>query len=215
MTGRLLAWDTGGYWSTVRALELFYSLPILGPLFAFLVGGTELDGMVLIRFYFLHVFVLPTLILILLFLNFSGVRRVGLSPLPGESRGGLAVYRVYLHNLLILIILIFGGLITLATLVPAPFQAIADPFHTPSGVRPPWYLLASHGFMEAFPSIVPRWLRALVLEGALALTILLPFIDRGRTGVSGGRRWAIAIGLAVLICWLGFTWYGYSLEATR
>ena len=39
LTGRLLGWDAQGYWNAVRAVDMLYSLPVLGPLFAFVVGG--------------------------------------------------------------------------------------------------------------------------------------------------------------------------------
>ena len=34
LTGRLLVWDERGYWTTVRAVELLYTLPGVGGLFA-------------------------------------------------------------------------------------------------------------------------------------------------------------------------------------
>ncbi len=213
LTGRLLSWDSGGYWTAVRAVEMLYSLPALGPLFAFTIGGVDVDALVLVRFYFLHVALLPALLLVLFYLHFSGVRRVGLSLLTGEAPTGAGVYRVYLFNLLILAVLILGGLVTLATLVPAPFDDAADPFSTPRGARPPWYLLASHGFLEIFPSFVPRWIRALLLEMILLGSILLPFIDRSEGRKARERLLAIGLGVVVLCLWLLFTWYGYRLEA--
>jgi ubiquinol-cytochrome c reductase cytochrome b subunit len=214
-TGRLLAWDAGGYWATVRGVEILYALPVLGPFFAFLVGGKGIDSLVLIRFYFLHVVVLPGILLTLFYLNFSGVRRVGLSATPGEDRPRATGFRRHAYNLLILTVLIFGGLVTLATLAPSPFGQPADPFFTPAGVRPPWYLLASHGFLEAFPSLVPRWMRGLLLEGILAACLLLPFIDTSPGRTARHRRTAVALGVAILALWLCFTWYGFRIEAPR
>ncbi len=211
-TGRLLAWDMGGYWSTVRALEIVWSLPLLGPLLKFLIGGAEPDDLILVRFYFLHVMVLPGLLLVLFYLNFSGVRRVGLSASARETRGGAAAFRMYLYSLLIMILIVFGVLVTLAALVPVPYDAQADPYVTPAGIRPPWYLLAAHGFMEFFPSIVPRWTRALLLEIVLLTALLWPFIDRAPA--DGARRggWRVIFGVLVLIGWLAFFAYGWHLE---
>src|SRR5262249_30984021 len=104
---------------------------------------------------------------------------------------------------------------TLATLLPAPFDRMADPFSTPPGARPPWYLLASYGFMEFFPGYIPRWVRGLLLEGILLACILVPFIDRSRPRADGRRPLAVPLGVAVLVMWLAFTWYGYRLEAGR
>ena len=215
LTGRLLGWDASGYWTTVRAVEILYSLPVLGPLFAFLVGGVDVDSLVLVRFYFLHVLMLPALLAALFFLHFSGVRRVGLSTGAHEPGAGVGLYRVYLYNLLIIAFLILGGLVTLATLFPMAFDKAADPFATPPGARPPWYLLATHGFMESFPSFVPRWLRGLAIEMILIVSIFLPFIDRSPAAPGRSRRIAVSLGLAVLALWLAFTWYGWSLETAR
>lgn len=213
LTGRLLVWDARGYWTTVRAVELLFLLPGLGPLFAALIGGTDIDSLVLTRFYVLHAMVLPALLLALFYLHFSSARRVGLSPTAGEGRAGRGAYRVYLYNLLILTVMIFGGLITLATLLPERFGVPADPFTTPPGARPPWYLLAAHGLVESLPAIVPRWARGLAIEALLLACLLLPFLDRSRGRTARDRRPALAIGALVLLLWIAFTAVGYRLEA--
>lgn len=214
-TGQLLPWDAPGYWTSLRGFEILIALPVLGPIFVFLAGGAQPEPLVLIRFYFLHVVVLPALMLILLYLNFSGVRRVGLSALPGASGPGVEAFRVYLYNLLILVVLIFGLLVSLATLLPAPFAPKADPFSTPPGSRPPWYLLAPHALYELLPSYVPRWVRGLLLEAPLAALLLLPFIDRSAGRSVRERRLAIVVGGAVFILCTILTWYAYRLETIR
>jgi quinol-cytochrome oxidoreductase complex cytochrome b subunit len=214
-TGRLLPWDEGGYWTTIRGLEIVAALPVAGPLFTFLVGGRSIDSLILIRFYFLHSVILPALLLFLFYLNFSAVRRVGLSVPAGESRPAAGVFKVHLYNLIILASIVFGCLVTLATVFPFPFIHQADPFATPPGARPAWYLLAWHGFLESFPSLVPRWIRGIVLEGILAFCILLPFLDRSPGRAASERRRAIILGGLVLALWIVFTWLGYRLEAGR
>jgi quinol-cytochrome oxidoreductase complex cytochrome b subunit len=220
LTGRLLVWDSRGYWTTVRAVEILFTLPGLGPLFAALIGGTEIDSLVLTRFYVLHALVLPALLLIFFYLHFSSVRRVGLSPAgrqgnSGQAGAGRSSYRVYLYNLLILTVFILGGLVTLATLLPERFGVQADPLNTLAGVRPPWYLLAAHGLVESLPQIVPRSLRGLAIEATLLACILLPFIDRSKGRTLRERRWALTFGFAVLLLWVAFTVVGYRLEAGR
>jgi quinol-cytochrome oxidoreductase complex cytochrome b subunit len=214
-TGRLLPWDQHGYWQTIRGMEVLGVLPVGGSLLTFFVGGASPDTLVLLRFYFLHVVVLPLLLLCLFYLNFSTVRRVGLSFSPGESRSGSGVFKVHLYNLLILAALVFGCLVTLATLLPSPYLAAADPFNTPAGVRPAWYLLASHAFLQSIPTLVPPWLRGLLLEAILACCVLLPFLDRSPGRAASQRRLAFVLGVAVLVLWLLFTWMGYRMEGGR
>ena len=85
---------------------------------------------------------------------------------------------------------------------------------TPPGARVPWYLLASHGFLESFPSFVPRWVRGLALEAILVVCTLLPFIDRSRSRTAEERRVANGVGALVLVLWLAFTWIGYRMEVS-
>jgi ubiquinol-cytochrome c reductase cytochrome b subunit len=212
LTGRLLTWNADGYWTTVRALEVLYSLPLIGPMFSFLIGGPRIDSLVLTRFYVLHLAAIPLLLVGLFYLHFSGVRRVGLSAVAAETRPVGGALKVHFYNLLILTALLFGALVTLVTLLPVPFIEAADPLVTPPGVRPPWYLLAAYGLLEIFPSTWPRWLPGLAIETTLAVAFLLPFLDRSSGREARQRRVAIAIGAAVLVAWGCFTWYGFRLE---
>jgi quinol-cytochrome oxidoreductase complex cytochrome b subunit len=213
LTGRLLPWDSHGYWTSVRAIEILDALPVAGPLLSFLVGGTGADTLVLTRFFFLHVAIQPAILLLLFYLHFAGVRRVGLSLVGRETgRPGVTV-RVQVHNLLILVVLVLGALVTLATLFPAPFGPPADPASTPPGARPPWYLLASHALLESAPSVIPPFARGLLLVLLLAVFVFLPFLDRSAATAPRQRRAALAAGAVVLVVWILMTWRGYLLEA--
>jgi quinol-cytochrome oxidoreductase complex cytochrome b subunit len=212
LTGRLLGLNADGYWTTVRALEVLYALPLVGPVFSFLIGGPRIDSLVLTRFYVLHLVAIPSLLVLLFYLHFSGVRRVGLSAIAAETRPIGGALKVHLYNLLILSALLFGALVTLVTLLPVPFIAPADPLVTPPGMRPPWYLLAAYGLLELFPRDWPRFIPGLAIEATLAAALLLPFLDRSPARPARQRRAAIAIGAAVLLLWACFTWYGFRLE---
>jgi len=213
LTGRLLPWDARGYWTTVRAREVTDALPIIGPLFSFLVGGAGLDSLVLTRFYILHIIALPILLLVLFYLHFSSVRRVGLS--ADAAAPGSRSLRVALYDLLLIVVFLIGALATLAILLPHPFDVAADPFATPPGSRPPWYLLAPHALLESFPPLVPRYLRGLFLEALFAAVLLLPFIDRGAVERQGRRPAAIALGALALLLWAALIWKGWHLEGPR
>jgi quinol-cytochrome oxidoreductase complex cytochrome b subunit len=212
MTGRLLPWDADGYWTTIRAREVTDALPVLGPITSFLVGGTGLDSLVLTRYYVLHIVVFPILLLVLFYLHFSSVRRVGMSRV--DAAPASRSLRVAMYDLTLLVIFMIGGLLTLAILAPHPFGQVADPFSTPPGSRPPWYLLAPHALMQAIPSFVPRFLRGLVPEAILAAVLLLPFLDREGAPASRRRMFRI-LGIVALALWALLTWAGWLLEVKR
>ena len=194
LTGRALPMTESAYWSSVRALEIVGAIPVYGSLVIFLLGGVGagISDLTLIRFYVLHVAVLPLLAVSLIYLHFSGVRRVGLAPASKETPvAGRLQFRLHLANLAILLTLLFGVVVTLAVLVPVPFLGAADPYATPPGVGPPWYLLA----FVRLPGVDRRRAaavagRAADLPGGLRLrgaAVLRP--DRVRRAGGGCWRW--------------------------
>ncbi len=212
LSGRLLPWDARGYWTTVRAREVTDALPGIGPLFTFLVGGTGLDSLVLTRFYVLHIVVFPVTLLLLFYLHFSSVRRVGMSRV--DAAPASRSFRVALYDVTLLIIFLVGALITLAVLLPHSFDLAADPMTTPPNARPPWYLLAPHALQQALPPLVPVFLRGLFLEGLFAVVLFLPFLDR--SPVAGKRRRLFVIlGVAACVVWVILTWSGWHMEVRR
>jgi quinol-cytochrome oxidoreductase complex cytochrome b subunit len=211
LTGRLLAWDTVGYWRTVRGFEVVQALPLVGDVFSFLIGGSNLSALVLLRSYVLHVLVLPGFLFALFYLHFSGVRRVGLST-ASEQPAAHGAFRQHALSLLILSVFILGGLVTLATLLPDPTGKEADPFSTPAGIHPPWYFLAYHAVLDTLPSVMPRWSRGLIIELTALVVLFLPFLDR-TSGRTLRDRWlAVTLGSLWLLLWGWLVWVGYHLE---
>lgn len=210
LTGRALPMTIEAYWSSVRALEIVGSIPIYGSLVLFLLGGVEagISDLTLIRFYGLHVALLPAMALMLIYLHFSGVRRVGLTPRADDSQvAGRLQVRFHVVNLAIVLTVLVGILVSLAVLAPVPFLGAADAYATPPGVGPPWYLLAFFGFLELTAGVLPQWLGGLVVFLAVSAFVLLPFVDRTKPG-SLGRRLVLAGAALLIIAWLLLTAYG-------
>ena len=79
-TGYLLPWDQKGYWATNVGINIAGSVPLVGPYLADLLrGGQELGALTLLRFYALHVFVLPLLLGVGLVAHFAMIRKQGIS----------------------------------------------------------------------------------------------------------------------------------------
>ncbi len=210
LTGRALPMTDQGYWSTVRALEILGWVPIYGPLSYFLIGGEGafITELTLIRFYVLHVAVLPIVAVILIYMHFSSVRRVGVGGDTAQrSVQPARVIRGQLLTLGIILTLVFGLLVTLAVLTPKPFHREADPFATVPGIGPPWYLLAPFGFVEWMPEWVPSWLSGLILFVAFMAFLSIPFLHRSPKGTRG-RRLAVAFWVLVMLGWVAFSVYG-------
>lgn len=203
-TGRLLPWDAHAYWSVVRGFEVIQSQPIIGPILAFVSGGKVVNEDVLIRFYVLHMLVLPILFVGCLYITFATLRKVGLSP-EGGSTGPTTTFRAHFFSTVILSVLTFALLVSLAVLLPFPFLSPADPYATPAVVRPPWYLLAPYALLEHLPG--PHWIAGgLIAIAGLVLTALPLWFrdaDAGRA-IRRARIW----GVAAIVVWIVLTVVG-------
>jgi menaquinol-cytochrome c reductase cytochrome b subunit len=80
LTGYLLPWDTKAYWATSVTIKIGGSAPVLGPLIETLLqGGPTLGPNTLQRFFTIHVFILPALITLLMYVHFRMIRAQGIS----------------------------------------------------------------------------------------------------------------------------------------
>jgi len=208
-TGTLLPWDQKSYWSTIRSLEILKELPLLGPLFGFLIGGLDIHSITLTRFYLFHVILIPLVMFVFFYLHFATIRRIGLSPLAEERRlDPKPLFPDHLLNLLTILLLLFGVILTLAVLVPTHFLGKADPFTTPADIHPPWHLLPAYGLTELLPTGVGGAIALLALIALLAV----PFLDR--TPDKPVRRRPLAllffVGACIALTLLGYL--GYTLR---
>lgn len=77
-TGYLLPWDQLSYWAITVGTNIAGYAPGAGPVMrTILLGGTEVGQNTLIRFYTLHIAVLPLLMTLLVSLHFWRVRKDG------------------------------------------------------------------------------------------------------------------------------------------
>ncbi|MDP1675618.1 MAG: cytochrome b N-terminal domain-containing protein [Bacteroidota bacterium] len=77
-TGYLLPWDQLAYWAITVGTNIASSAPIVGEKIRFfLLGGNTINQNALIRFYVLHVFFLPVLVLFLFFYHMWRIRKDG------------------------------------------------------------------------------------------------------------------------------------------
>jgi quinol-cytochrome oxidoreductase complex cytochrome b subunit len=195
-TGRLLVWDAESYWTVVRGMEVVFALPVVGPVLAFLLGGRTVSEDVLIRFYVLHLMVLPVAFAAGIYLTFATLRRLGPTPADGRPAPTTS-WRDHLYAMTTLTLLAFAVLVTLAVLLPWRFLAAADPYATPTGARPPWYMLAPWVLFDRLP--VPAWIPGLVLLVIAFAVLLLPLWLR--PGDAAAERRARIAGMGLVALW--------------
>ena len=77
-TGYLLPWDQLAYWAVTVGTNIAREAPVVGESLRFLLlGGSAIGQSTLLRFYVLHVFVLPTAVLVLFAYHMWRVRKDG------------------------------------------------------------------------------------------------------------------------------------------
>ncbi len=77
-TGYLLPWDQLAFWAITVGTNIAGYVPFLGDhARQILLGGPDVGGDALLRFYVLHIYVLPALLILLLFVHVWRVRKDG------------------------------------------------------------------------------------------------------------------------------------------
>jgi len=86
-TGYLLPWDQLAFWAVTVGTNIISAMPVIGKQIRFLVlGGNIVGENALLRFYVLHVLILPLFAFLFIGIHFWRVQKDG--GLTVKSRGG-------------------------------------------------------------------------------------------------------------------------------
>lgn len=82
-TGYLLPWDQKAFWATTVGTRIAGVAPVVGDfVLRVMRGGEDLSAVTLARFFGVHVWVLPAVLLLLIGLHMYLVVRIGISEVP-------------------------------------------------------------------------------------------------------------------------------------
>jgi mono/diheme cytochrome c family protein len=115
------------------------------------------------------------------------------------KKGGEAFFPETIARDAVVAVLVVGIIIALSIIVPARLEPPADPTSTTYNPRPEWYFLFFFQFLKLFPGSLEAVVAVIIPVIALALLLLVPFLDRTRE-----RRWSkhwpvTSIGLAAVL----------------
>ena len=228
-TGQVLRFDEDAYWGLAIGASMVARTPIIGEwLVDLLLGGPIIAGVTLSRFFALHVFVLPGLMIVLTVLHIYLVLKVGVNewPMPGrlvKRTTYLKEYDELVHKegvpfapYVLEKDLVFGGLTVLAVLICAgifgPFGPTGEPDPTLTHVQPrpdPFFLWIFAGLALA-PADLETFLILILPAVAIGVLLVLPFI--AGTGEKSYRRrpFAVIIVLLTVVVTAALTWVGFS-----
>jgi ubiquinol-cytochrome c reductase cytochrome b subunit len=178
LTGYLLPWDQKAYWATTVTISIAKSGPFGQYIAGLMQGGDTLGSLTLLRWYAVHVFLLPGALIAFVVAHLYLMRRHGISgalkPVPGEPK---PFYPYHALKDTIAGALVFALLVFFATTSPAPLDVVADPTDANYIPRPEWYFLSLFQLLKYFPGPLEPVATTLIPGLVVGLLLLLPFID--------------------------------------
>ncbi len=184
-SGYLLPWNELAFFATRVGTDIAGTIPLVGQTIKeFLLGGPEVSGATLSRFFWLHVAVLPALALAFIGLHVLLVQLHGMSkPIGLRETKEISFYPYFFLKDAQVWMVVLALIGILCVFFPWEIGTKADPFApTPVGIKPEWYFT----FVFTTLKIVPPHI--LTIEGEVLailafllgafLWMLVPFLDR-------------------------------------
>jgi len=213
-TGYLLPWDQLAYWAVTVSMSIVASTPAIGMwLRELLLGSRDIGQTALMRFYLLHIVVVPIAMAVLFAYHMWRVRKDGgLARGDAEGDGGEVVVAIPAVARRIAVVALGTWLVVtaLAMVIPSPLEEAANPMVTPNPAKAPWYFLWVQEIVTHTSAFVGGVLLPLAL---FALITAWPWLDRSPASVTGvtmprARRAQVAVALAITVAILLLTFVG-------
>jgi cytochrome b6 len=211
-SGYLLPWNELSFFATRVGTDIAGTIPLIGKhIKTFILGGPEVSGATISRFYWLHVAVLPLFTVIILGAHVLLVQILGMSKPIGLAKKEVREVPFFPNFILkdslgwMIILALIG---VLCVFFPWEVGQKADPFApTPIGIKPEWYFTFMFTTLKLIPSHI------LIFEGEILailgfmigglLWMLAPFLDRNaarerKSPVISFLGWVIFLYIVVM-----------------
>ncbi|WP_137935932.1 cytochrome bc complex cytochrome b subunit [Chitinivorax sp. B] len=220
--GYLLPWGQMSFWGAQVIVNLFASIPVIGPdLAVFIRGDFVVSDATLNRFFALHVIAVPLVLLLLIVAHLVALHEVGSNnpdgieikkhkdpktgiPLDGipfhpyytvKDIFGVAVFLIVFSAVVFFMPTMGGYFLEDNNFIPA------DPLKTPPHIAPVWYFTPFYAILRAVPSFLGTQVWGVLAMGAAVVIIaFLPWLDRSpvKSIRYRGPKFKIALALFVV-----------------
>ena len=205
--GYLLPWGQMSYWGAQVIVNLFSTVPFIGPdLGTWIRGDFTISDVTLNRFFALHVAAVPLVLLLLVTVHLMALHEVGsnnpdgieIKKQPKDPKTGIYLDGIYSHPYytikdmvgVVFVLALFFVVVFFMPDVGGYFLESnnfipADPLKTPEHIAPVWYFTPYYAILRAVPSkmlpfIPPTQFYGVLAMGASVLIFcFLPWLDRG------------------------------------
>jgi len=224
-TGQVLRFDQDAYWGLGIGAAVMGRVPLIGAnLVRLMLGGSIIAGETLSRFFTLHVFLIPGLIIALVSLHLRLVLTKGINeyPTPGklvEKDAYDEEYKALLKKEGVPFFpnaagkdLVFAGLVTTAIVLCAVYFGPKGPIGAPDPTlidttpRPDFFFLSLFAALALLPAYSETFLLLTAPIVMIVILLALPFISG--TGEKSVRRRPVA-ALSVIVLLLALVTLAY------
>jgi quinol-cytochrome oxidoreductase complex cytochrome b subunit len=220
-SGYLLPWDQLAFWAVTIGTSMAEAAPpeVVGTNINLLLrGAPDIGADGLLRFYLLHVFAVPLITLVFLFVHYYKVTLHGISLPPRlEQIGEDTAKRVpkearvyYIPDVMTTELMWFALVTFIMVLLVtwfyhAPLENHADPQVTPLHTTAPWYFLWIQGMLKLGDKVF--W--GLIMPGVVFnFFFVMPYLDVTRSRRYAHRRVALSLGMVVVALSVILTYMG-------
>ena len=224
--GYLLPWGQMSYWGAQVIVNLFSTIPFIGPdLSEWLRGDYLVSDATLNRFFAFHVIALPLVLLGLVSAHLIALHEVGSNNPDGveikakkDKKTGIPLDGIPFHPYytvkdlvgVVVFLIVFASIIGFAPEMGGYFLEAnnfipADSLKTPAHIAPVWYFTPYYSILRAVPPVMNSQFPGVAAMGLSVMVFaLLPWLDQGKVKsirYRGGlyKKWLTAFVLSFLV----------------
>ncbi len=222
-SGYLLPWDQLAYWAVTIGTSMAEAAPLFGYQVNLLLRGSQdISAGGLLRFYLLHVFLLPLLAIIFISVHYYKVSREHSISLPAAIEEGEAppdrvaaakrkidiLPDLLTSELMWYAIALAGMILGVVLWNWAPLETHANPLKTPLHTTAPWYFLWLQGMLKLGDK---TWWGVIIPTIIFLLLFAVPYLDPGPSRLAKHRKVGISVGVITIIMLVLLTYMGTGL----
>lgn len=219
LTGYLLPWDLNALLASRVAINIAGNAPILGPAVLHLLqDGNGISTLTINRFFGVHVWLVPALLLLLVGAHLAIFRWNGAAGPPLDEAPKLRPGRFWPDQMFmdtVLSFVMFVIIVALSFWSPVPLDAKADPNNSQFVPYPAWYFLALYALLDVVGKLPPQVVQTATLFATIigptlliVLLFILPFIDRNPSRRLSRRPWVLGLTALTMVGAIGLSFYG-------
>ena len=224
--GYLLPWGQMSYWGAQVIVNLFSTIPFIGPdLSEWLRGDYLVSDATLNRFFAFHVIALPLVLLGLVTAHLIALHEVGSNNPDGveikakkDKKTGIPLDGIPFHPYytvkdlvgVVVFLIVFAAIICFAPEMGGYFLEAnnfipADSLKTPAHIAPVWYFTPYYSILRAVPPVMNSQFPGVAAMGLSVMVFaLLPWLDQGKVKsirYRGGlyKKWLAAFVVSFLV----------------